>query len=483
MTLDHEEIAYLPATEVLAAFRREDLTPVDYLGVLLERIQDAADINAFAAVYTDDAMAEAERATEVYRARPEQARRLEGLPVAIKDETPVAGRVTTEGTLLHDGHLDDEDAVVVARMRQAGAIVFARTTTPEFCVAPFTHSRVWGVTRNPWSREFSPGGSSGGAGAALSAGLTPIADGSDIGGSIRIPASFCGVVGYKPPYGRVPGVPPYNLDHYCHQGPMARTVADCALLADVMAGPDPLDPATVPGTVTVSGATADLSSLRIAVSEDLGGFDVDDEIRAAVQTAAHRFADLGATVTPVDVGWTFDQVQQAARAHFGGIFGAQVREYATQHGDRLTAYAKDFPRVLPDEPSAYLHGLEIESEIHAGLAEIYADHDLLIAPALATTGFIAGEDYVDTRPGANGREVDHFMDTLPTLVFNIASRCPVLVVPVARASNGVPIGIQIAGRPYDDPTVFAAAAAFERQQPWYASPAHRPTLPHDRTAR
>ncbi|MUL84379.1 MULTISPECIES: amidase [unclassified Mycolicibacterium] len=478
--IDSDDFAYQSAVATLGQFRNGELSPRDYLQTLIDRYQRiGAEVNAFADTYFDEAMAAADRAAELYRTRPDEARPLEGLPVAIKDETPVAGRIATEGTLLHDGTPDDEDAVVVERIRNAGAIIFARTTTPEFCVAPFTHSRVWGVTRNPWNTEFSPGGSSGGAGAALAAGLTPLADGSDIGGSIRIPASFSGVVGFKPPYGRVPGVPPYNLDHYCHQGPMARTVADCALLEDIMAGPDPRDVATVPSRTTVSGVDADVRGVRIAVSEDLGGFNVDAEIRAAVRQAAARFKELGATVEEVTVGWTFDEVKLATRAHFGGIFGAQIRKYVREHPDKLTAYARDFPRVLPTDDYAYLRGLETEARIHAEMARVFGDYDLLIGPALTTIGFTAGEDYVDTRLRVNGTEVDHYTETTPTLVFNVASRNPVITVPVCRASNNVPIGIQIAGRPFDDRAVFAAAAAFERQDPWYVSADRRPNLTAD----
>ena len=232
------------------------------------------------------------------------------------------GRRTTCGSLLSPDTADTESAAVVSRIQDAGGIVHARTATPEYCCAPFTHSLRWGVTYNPWNPRYSPGGSSGGAGVALALGMTPLADGSDVGGSIRIPAAFCGVVGYKPPYGRVPGVAPGNLDPYCHQGPLARTVQDCAMVQDVISGPHPDDPATVPGLVRVSGRGGDVAGWRIAVSTDAGGFPCSNEVREAVRSAAAAFVELGAQVDEIDVGWTFEQVQAAARIHTGITFGA-----------------------------------------------------------------------------------------------------------------------------------------------------------------
>ena len=166
---------------------------------------------------------------------------MEGLPVAVKEEAEIAGQHNTLGSLPLRDVIAGQTSAFVQRIIDAGGIVHARTTTPEFSCAPITWSRLWGVTRNPWHTGYSPGGSSGGSAAALAAGTATLATGSDIGGSIRIPASFCGVVGFKPPYGRVPEVATFNLDHYCHEGPLARTVADCALLENVIAGPHPSD--------------------------------------------------------------------------------------------------------------------------------------------------------------------------------------------------------------------------------------------------
>jgi Asp-tRNA(Asn)/Glu-tRNA(Gln) amidotransferase A subunit family amidase len=473
--LSTDDLAYLRATEVLGMFRERLLSPVEYLDALTARYERVAStVNPFSETYFDEARRAAEQAQEVYAANPDDARPLEGLPLAIKDETPVEGKVTTVGSLVHSDIPDPADAVLVERLRRAGALITARTTAPEFCAAPFTHSKLYGITRNPWNLDYSPGGSSGGAGAALAAGLVPLADGSDIAGSIRIPASFSGVVGFKPPYGRVPGIELYNLDTYNHQGPLARSVGDCALIQDLISGPDPRDVATVPGRVSVSDVVPSASGLRIAVSEDLGGFNADEEVRAAVRVAAARFRELGATVEDVSVDWTFDQVQQAARAHYKAIFGAEIAEHVRKHPEKLNPYIPELARVLSESDMSYLEGLELEGRVHAGLRNVFSNYDLLIAPTMATTGFVAGEDYVSTKLLINGRPIDHWLDTCMTIVFNIGSRHPVIDVPVARASNGVPIGIQIAGGPFEDRKVFAAAAAFEQQDPWYVE--RRPDL-------
>ncbi len=207
-------------------------------------------------------------------------------------------------------------------MLDAGAIVHARSTAPEFSVAGFTRSRLWGPTRNPWNPAWSPGGSSGGSAAALAAGTATLASGSDIGGSIRIPASFCGVVGFKPPYGRVPVDPPYNLDTYCHCGPLARTVADCAVFENVLAGPEPGDITTLRPKLELPEAFEGIAGLRVAVSVDLGDWPVDPEVRANTLAAADALRAAGAHVEEVDLVIPRADVMRAMAIHFQSIFAA-----------------------------------------------------------------------------------------------------------------------------------------------------------------
>ncbi len=373
--------------------------------------------------------------------------------------------------------METQTATVADRVLRAGGIVHARSTAPEFSCAPYTHSRLWGITRNPWNLDYSPGGSSGGAGASLAAGSTTLANGSDIGGSIRIPASFCGVVGFKPPYGRVPEFSPFNLDHYCHEGPLARTVADCALLENVMAGPDPSDIASLRPKLRIPSALPGIAGWRIALSMDLGGFPVDDEVAANTRAAAQAFRDAGATVEEVDLGWDWREIIEAANIHFGGIFGPSVGALVAEHRDLMTSYAIRFAEEAAKiQKEDYLRGLEIEGRVYAKLGAVLRRHRILICPGFSLPAFKAGEEYRERGPEINGSPIAHWLHTMMTLPFNICSRCPVMTVPSGRARNGVPTGLQIVGRTYDDISVFRAAAAFERIRPWLDRSENRPAL-------
>ena len=210
-----DELHYLSASAAIARFRARELSPVELMQAVIERAEQVEPrINAFTDTHFERALEQARRAEARYAKPAGRPRSLEGIPVAVKDEAAIAGQRTTSGSLILRDHVDTETSPVVERLLRAGAIVHARSTAPEFSCATFTHSRLWGVTRNPWHLDYTPGGSSGGSAAALAAGTATLATGSDIAGSIRIPASCCGVVGFKPPYGRVPEEPPYGFDFY-----------------------------------------------------------------------------------------------------------------------------------------------------------------------------------------------------------------------------------------------------------------------------
>jgi Asp-tRNA(Asn)/Glu-tRNA(Gln) amidotransferase A subunit family amidase len=354
-------------------------------------------------------------------------------------------------------------------MLDAGAIVHARTTAPEFSCAGFTHSRIHGVTRNPWNPEYGVGGSSGGAGAALAAGTTTLASGSDIGGSIRLPASFCGVVGFKPPYGRVPVEAPFNLDTYCHCGPLARTVADAALYENVLAGPDPSDVTTLrPKYVLPEGGFEGVEGLRIAVSTDLGSWDVDPEIRVNTLACAEALRSAGAVVDEVDLVVPREQVLRATAIHFHLAFGAWVAAETAAHADVATPYAVAFAQRMAAaaEGGTFLEELSLEAALYAPVAALLERYDALLCPTVGTRGLIAGDDYVDTTLVVDGVEMGFYFDAFLTPVFNVLSRCPVLNVPSGFGDNGVPTGLQIVGRTYDDVTPFRVGAALEAVRPW-----------------
>jgi len=233
------ELCYIGAAEALAQFKARKLSPVELMQALIARAEAVEPaINAFPMTYFERALEQARAAEARYMKTDGRLRVLEGIPVAIKNETALKGERTTYGSLPFRDNVDTLDAPSVERLKRAGAIFHARSAAPEFSCAAICHSRLHGVTRNPWNRDFTPGGSSGGAAASLAAGTTTLANGSDIGGSIRIPASACGVVGFKPPYGRNPEEVPFNLDYYSHSGPLARNVEDCRLFQNVLAGPE-----------------------------------------------------------------------------------------------------------------------------------------------------------------------------------------------------------------------------------------------------
>ncbi|MER7949638.1 amidase [Streptomyces sp. NPDC096079] len=476
---DLTDLAYLPATEALHRFRDRSLSPVELMTAVIARAEAVEPkVNALAERTFDEALAAAREAEARYAGKGDAPRPLEGLPVATKEEQPIAGRRSTDGSLAFRDEIADETHPVVERVQAAGGIVHARTTTPEFSCAAFTQSRLWGVTRNPWNLEFSPGGSSGGAGAALAAGETTLATGSDIGGSIRIPASFTGTVGYKPPYGRVPAMAPFNLDTYCHDGPMARTVADCALLQNVIAGPHPLDAVSLRPKVTLperfSGGEG-VAGMRVALSVTLGDWPVDPEVEAHTRAVADALRAAGAVVEEVEVPITRAEVREAAMIHFGSVFGPYVTSVAAEHGDLLTPYALDFAERTAEavrEPGSVLRGLEREAAIQRTLGVLLDRHDLLLCPTTAVPALRADDDYLSTKVVIDGVELDTYLEAAMTTAFNIAGRCPVLSVPSGFASTGVPTGVQLVGRTYDDVTVFRAAAAIEAIRPWGS----RPTL-------
>jgi aspartyl-tRNA(Asn)/glutamyl-tRNA(Gln) amidotransferase subunit A len=474
-----DDLLYLPATELRARYTAREVSPVEAVTAVIRRTESVGGhVNAFAEERFDEALAEASAAEERYR--DGTARPLEGLPVALKEEQPIAGLPLREGSALLAGSIAAETHPIVPRIRAAGGIVHARTTTPEFCAAGFTQTEMWGVTRTPWNTAYSSGGSSGGSGAALAAGTTALATGSDIGGSIRIPAAFNGVVGYKPPYGRVPALHPYNLDHYCHDGPMARTVADCALLTNVIAGRHPGDPVSVPFATPIPETLAPVAGRRVALCVHLGDYPVAADVEARVREAAAALADAGAAVTEIELPWSRAELMRAAWAHYGAIFAPLVREVMAEHGDGILGYTRDFVERAEAayRRDGFYAALRTEGRVHADLAAVFAEHDALICPTSGVPAFPAGDDLLGGRLSVDGAEwrFAHNLEVPLCVPFNMASRCPVISVPAGLAANGVPVGLQVAGRPYDDTTVFEVAAAVQAAHPWYTDPSWRPAL-------
>jgi amidase len=456
-----DELHYLSATEALALFRARKLSPVELLDSLARRAERVEPrINAFTENFFERGLEQARRAEARY-ARGRRTRPLEGVPVAVKDEALVAGQRTTFGSLALKDYVAGSTSPAIERLLRAGAIVHARTAAPEFSCAAVTHSRLWGVTRNPWNPDMTPGGSSGGSGASLAAGTTTLATGSDIGGSIRIPASCCGVVGFKPPYGRVPQDPPFNLDPYCHEGPLARSVADCALVQNVVAGPHPADHATLRPKLRVPPRLAGIAGWRVAWSPDLGYSPIDPDVQSNTRAALDVFRDLGCHVEQVETGLS-EVVPAAALHHLAHLFGTWVAGEVERHGGLLTSYARSFAELARTSTAAdLLHSLEVAAAAHAALGPILEAHDVFVCPTTALPAVSADHDPARDEVHVAGVAVEPVLGWTLTSPFNMLSRCPVMSVPSGRARNGVPTGIQIVARSYDDVRVFRAAAAYE----------------------
>jgi amidase len=463
------ELAYLSATAALSAFRSRELSPVELLDAVIARADEVEPtVNALCHTSYERAREQARAAEDRYAGRGDGApRALEGIPLALKEEEAVAGEPWTQGSRLYERTVAKYTSAYARRILDSGAIVHARSTAPEFSCAGFTHSKLWGVTRNPWNPEFGAGGSSGGSGAALAAGTTTLASGSDIGGSIRIPASFNGVVGFKPPYGRVPVDPPFNLDTYCHCGPLARTVADCLVFENVLAGPDPSDITTLRPKLELPADLDGVEGLRIAVSVDLGDWPVDPDVQANTLAAADALRAAGAIVEEVDLHVPAEQVLRAVAIHFHLAFGAWIGEQVAAHPEETTAYSAAFARWAAEraEGGSFLEGLELEDRLYAPVGALLERYDALLCPTCGTRGLAAGDDYADHGLEVGGRDVSYYFEGLLTPVFNVMSRLPVLNVPSGLADNGVPTGVQIAARSYDDVTAFRVGAALERALP------------------
>lgn len=460
------ELVYMSGRRALAEFGKGNLSPVELLDATITRAEEVEPaVNAIAERFYEDARSAARKAETAYAGKTGKARPLEGLPLAVKESDRLAGTRRTEGSLLHTNRIDTDTSIVLTRLLAAGAIPHLKTTVPEFCILGATHSRLFGVTRNPWNLDFSPGGSSGGSAVALASGAATLATGTDIGGSIRIPASACGVVGYKAPYGRNPGEPVANLDTYNHIGVMARSVEDVALTQNVISGQHSLDIASLRDKVWVpTRAPANLTGRRIAWSADLGVYEIDTPVATATEAAIRALKDLGAIVEEVSLGWDRDTIR-AAEAHLAHGWGNMMSKCLEVDRPYLTAYAIDYIENAAKATVAdYRFAKEVEWRMYSKFGPMMEEFDAFVCPTLSVPSVAADFTPMKTPITVNGCEKlmsdDEWTMTTP---FNMLSRCPVLAVPSGFASTGVPTGIQIVGRAYDDSSVFEVGLAYERE--------------------
>jgi aspartyl-tRNA(Asn)/glutamyl-tRNA(Gln) amidotransferase subunit A len=445
----------LAATELLALYRSGELSPVEATFSMLARIERLNPVlNAFCLVDAEAALAHA-RESEARWREGEPKGPLEGVPVSIKDVILTRGWPTLRGSKTIDpkGPWID-DAPAVARLREAGAVLLGKTTTPEFAWKGVTDGPLTGITRNPWNPAKTPGGSSGGAAAAVASGMGPLALGTDGGGSIRIPCAFTGLFGIKATFGRVPAWPPSPMGTIAHVGPIARSVADAALMLTVISRPDARDWTALPYGQSDYGEKLDegVRGLRIAYSEDLGYAKVDREVAALAKAAVRTLEALGAKVEERDPG--FEDPQEIFSSHwFPGaaafVRGVPARKRALMDPG-LLAVARKGERITTAQ---YLEAMQRRSALGELMSRFHERYDLLVTPTLTVAAFDAGRE----APKGTKRWMDWTPFTFP---FNLTQQ-PAASIPCGFTEAGLPVGLHIVGPKYAEARVLRAARALE----------------------
>jgi len=459
------DLTRLTVAELAERIRTKDVSPVEVTGAYLARIEALnPKVNAYITVTADRAREDARRAAEEI-ANGHYRGPLHGVPVALKDLFQTAGIRTTAGSKVLENWVPDEDATATRRLSEAGAVLLGKLNTHEFASGYTTNNDWFGPTRNPWDLERIPGGSSGGSGAAIAARLAAATLGTDTGGSIRVPAAFCGCVGFKPTYGRVSkaGVVPlsYQFDHV---GPIVQSVRDAAIVLDAIQGYDPADANSVrtePADL-LSGLEQGLRGLRVGLPVNYFFDLVDPEVMVAVSTAIDQLRDLGADVREVEIPHTDNLVRA-----WSTIVMTEVLEY---HGPEFERRPQDFGPGLASWLSNPMPGGAAIAgsfrDIYAfteGLRTVLEEVDVLVTPATPIPAPPIGPEVfeIDGVEHNGVSAIGRYM-----VPFN-AARLPAVVLPCGFTEAGLPIGLQFAGRPFDEPTVLRAAFAYEQANDWH----------------
>ncbi|MBI1181938.1 MAG: amidase [Alphaproteobacteria bacterium] len=456
------DIHLLSASDLVARYRRGTLSPVEATTAALDRIEARNEaVNAYVLVDRDGALKEAEKSAARWsKCKPKGL--LDGVPLSIKEHIDVKGWPSRYGSpVVPASHKAKQDAPVTARLREAGGIILGKTATPEFCWKGVTDSALYGVTRNPWDPDKTPGGSSGGAGAACALGMGALHVGTDAGGSVRIPAAFCGVFGLKPTQYRVPGDPASVSSLLSQAGPLTRTVEDGALMLSVMARPDDRDPTalTSDGADYRVGLGDGVEGLRIGFWDGTRLIDFDPEVSAALAGAAEVFRGLGAVVEPADPGFdnqlaTFLAFWQPMTARY--LEGAS--EKALEQSDPMLVRSA---RKGAEQPIVrHYQAMADRGALIERMAAFHRRYDLLLAPVTPVPPFTAGR-------GIYGPEGDAYRRTWTpfTFPFNITGQ-PAASVPCGFTAAGLPVGLQIVGPWRAEALVLRAARAFESVRPF-----------------
>ncbi len=467
--MSNDDLSYSSASLLLQLLSNRRVSPVELTKLYLERIERLdPQLNSFLLVTHEQALADAKAAEDAIM-RGDDLGPLHGLPISIKDTQMTRGVPTTTGSLLFKDRIPDRDAAVVERVKKAGAIMLGKTNTSEFALVGMCENRLGDHGRNPWNTDYTPGGSSGGAAAAASAFLCPLSTGGDGGGSIRIPASLCGIYGIKPTQGRVSGYTgvegPPAPNFFGQQGPLTRTVRDSALLLQVLAGHDPRDPNSLRHKTPnfLDALERDIKGLRIAWSSDYGFASVEPEVLRITTDAVKTFQVLGAYIG--DAKLKMDDPYQA----FGPIYeSAAYLNYGDKRdtqGHMMTHYAREYLEMGSKVTLAdYSRALGRRDQLKAQVADVFEDYDLLISPTLAVPGVPVGQfpEQIAGKPSYPHKYFSFHPFTYP---INVVGH-PAASIPAGFSADGLPIGLHIVGRMYDEETVIAASAAFEKARPW-----------------
>lgn len=465
--MSDRDLCFTPATELARLFRARRLSPLEVMQAALARI-DAVNpqLNAYVTVARESALQAARAATRALK-KGAKLPPLHGVPVSIKDLTPTKGIRTTWGSRIYEHHVPEEDALIVQRLKAAGAIVVGKTNTPEFGAGGNTFNAVFGATRNPWNPALTCGGSSGGAAVALATGMGPLAEGSDLGGSLRTPAAFCGVVGFRTTPGLVP-VYPSELawQSLSVTGPMARTVADTALMLSTVAGPDdraPLsyDVDTRQFVKAVQGAS--IKGWRVAWTPDLSGLiPVDEEVARVAEGATRVFRSLGARVE-ADCP-DFSEVNDIVLSTRGLAMVANHADKLARWKDQMQkGLVWNIEQGLTLTPQQIARGERLRTALWHRVRAFMATHDLLILPTVAVQPFPVEQPYPTE---INGKPLENYTQWFFLTYGITVTGLPAISVPCGFTKSGLPVGLQIVGRRRQEASVLRAAAAFEQAAPW-----------------
>jgi len=475
------ELAYLSASEQLQLFRKKQLSPVEVLQAQLRLSEQRRGlINCFTYLHPQEALAQARQSEQ--RWMQGNARPLEGITVALKDENARKGWIVTAGSRVFKDRVMTEDDPVVVKLLEAGAVLHAQTTAPEMYFLGVTWSDLWGVTRNPWNPQYAVGGSSGGSGAALAAGLTTLAMGSDMGGSIRIPSAFNGLWGLKPPYARVPGDSSYAPLLPSGLGPMARTLPDMIRLENVIAGPaagviNSLRPKLV---LPLSYPT--VKGMRIAYSPDQGWARISQHVRQNTEAALNALRRQGALVEQVDLklGVSGSDIRRAlVEALLSGVQGADMADLVA-HRDQLTSYGRHFADLASKSmgPQQARHAAQVAARLYAAVdRQVFQNgYQALVMPTITTSEVPADLDPFRDKLLVDGVEVDPLAGWVLTPLWNLLNWNPVLAAPTGLDPQQMPTGIQIIAPTYEDGTCIRVGSALASAMPQLYTGNRFPTL-------